>query len=131
MLTSHIVVINPLLRTHATYDSVAEAEAAHLRFAQLLHQSASGYSDALCTEAIRMGQLYDEGQIKSLFSEGAFPNLRQSVRTYWGGHKGAEITTLSKYADSLTALRRLTEHPPQTFKKRVDRGTSQDGSTTL
>lgn len=73
-----------------------------------------------------MGGVYEEGRMKSLFIERVFPNLRQSVRAYWGGDKRAELTTLVKYAASLMTLKGPTAGPPQTCKKKCGRDTSQE-----
>lgn len=78
MLTSYPVVINHFSSTFDNDDIVAEA--ALRRFSQLPHQYTYNCSDALWTKALRMGEVYDEGHVKSLFIEGVFTNLSQYVR---------------------------------------------------
>lgn len=68
-----------------------------------------------------MGRVYDERHIKSRSIEGVLPNLRQSGHAYCRSRKRAELKTLEKYADSLTALRGLNAGPSQTSKKKGDR----------
>lgn len=87
--TSYLAVINHLLRKYATEDIFTEAEATLRRFLQLPHQSSSYYLDALWTKVLRMGLLYYEGHIKSLFIEAVLPIRRQSVRAYCCSNKRA------------------------------------------
>lgn len=125
ILTSCPVFVHYLLKTYSSNGIVAEYKAALRIFSHLLHQAASILHDTLWTIGIFMGLIYDEWHINSLSIEGVLPNLRQSVCSYWGNHRRAQLNTLTKYTDSLAALRGPTAGHTQPSKRNFHRGASK------
>lgn len=69
IMTSYQAFLNHSWRTYGTKNIFAEAKPALRSFFQLPHRSSSDYSYAVCTNALHMGTVYDERQIKSLLSK--------------------------------------------------------------
>lgn len=96
---------------------VHQTFAADVRYIRYRFKS-SAPSRLLVTAPVRL-------RLLNILNDGIFPNLLQSVCSYWGGHKRTELKKISKYADSHPALIGPTAGPEQTSKNKVHRTTSQ------
>lgn len=88
-VTSNCQVVNYLLATCVTDDIIAEDNMDIVNFKQPVGQSAVEYPQALWTEALRGGPVFDEYHLKAEFIKGLKHSIWQSVRSYWAKNKSA------------------------------------------
>lgn len=103
-LTSYCQVVNHLLRTFATDDIIAEAEADLTRCVQTDKMTEAQFEALLWKKALRCGSVFPETRLRSLFIEGLNATIRQIVRGEWARHPDADLGTLQRYATSMAHI---------------------------
>lgn len=88
-LTPYCQVVDYLLMTNTTDDTIFEADVEATNFKQSKCLNAVEYPQTLSTKALCFGPMYDEYRLKGTFCEGFKRGIRQCVRTYWSKNIGA------------------------------------------
>jgi len=104
-LTSYPAVVQFLLRTYATDEVIAEADAEISRYRQPDRMSPQDYAHNLWTKALKCGTVHDEDRLKGIFIEGLHESIRQSVRNYWSKNGDADLQELARHAKSMANIR--------------------------
>jgi len=122
-LTNYPAVVQFLLKTYATDEVIAEADAEINRYRQPDRMSPPDYAHNLWTKALRCGTVYDEDRLKGIFIEGLHESICQSVRNYWSKNGDADLQELARHAKSMANIRgdKATQPPTNDRAQRARR----------
>ena len=101
MLESYEEVVNFLLRTYATDETIAEAYTEVVSFRQSSNMTEEAYRNQLWDKALRCGTVFSDRRLKSLYVEGLLPATCDQVRNYLATDATVDYQAVARYAQAI------------------------------
>lgn len=103
-MSTYCEVVQYLIRTYASDDIIAQAEAELVNFRQPSNMNEETYAAALWEKALRCRPVYSEAKLKGLYIEGVHDAIRLNVRSHWATNSTADSNAIARYAASVATL---------------------------
>lgn len=111
-----------MIRTHASDDMIAQAEADLFNRRQPPNINEERYASTLLEKALQFVPVHTEAKLKGLYIEALPDDIRQNFRSHWATNVSAELDVIARYAASVETLTKPESNPTPSEAPEKTRG---------